>query len=91
MFVQGLPWAATEEEVREFFQSCGDMESVRFFFETRVMVAFGAIRITCTCLASLPACLGACPPACLSACLRACVRVCVPELRGHGVGQCLPA
>lgn len=29
VFVQGLPWAATEEEVRDFFKGCGEMESVR--------------------------------------------------------------
>lgn len=28
MFVQGLPWAATEDEVRDFFKGCGEMESV---------------------------------------------------------------
>lgn len=29
VFVGNLPWSATEEELREFFAECGDINSVR--------------------------------------------------------------
>lgn len=47
VFVQGLPWAATEDEVRDFFKGCGEMESVRLACLLLLLLTLACFRGGC--------------------------------------------